>query len=286
MKRGLEFARKGPVGILTDWRLFTREEIASDAFEQEVALPNNCFHYAGTFIPFASGSFLVIDVERSATRGIYGGLELDNLAQVLAQSSVSISYALRAQASLTQNLVDSLSLGHTAYAWLDGQCAIHHSSANFDELVGRFVGVRNGKVTTLGEDLDLLQWLITQASAGEQHDLKVELRNPSDSSDVATVRVVPLRTIASRLAPRADVLLAIEVCEKPAEKITDILRTRYRLTPAEVRLVLHLHAGLTLRSAAETEGISYETARTRLGIIFGKLSVGRQSELIRMIDRL
>ena len=63
----------------------------------------------------------------------------------------------------------------------------------------------------------------------------------------------------------------------------DRLRRHFGLTPAEARLALHLATGETLRSAAGTLRISYETARTSLKKIFSKTRTSRQAELVMII---
>ena len=62
-----------------------------------------------------------------------------------------------------------------------------------------------------------------------------------------------------------------------------LLQRHFSLTPAEARLALHLVAGETLRSAEVKLGISYETARTCLKIIFNKTGTCRQAELVIVI---
>jgi DNA-binding CsgD family transcriptional regulator len=63
----------------------------------------------------------------------------------------------------------------------------------------------------------------------------------------------------------------------------DLLQRHFSLAPAEARLVLHLVAGETLRSAAVKLSISYETARTCLKHIFRKTGTCRQAELVIVI---
>jgi DNA-binding CsgD family transcriptional regulator len=63
----------------------------------------------------------------------------------------------------------------------------------------------------------------------------------------------------------------------------DRLRSHFRLTPAEARLVLHLVAGETLRSAAVKLSITYETARSSLKNIFKKTETCRQAELVLVV---
>jgi DNA-binding CsgD family transcriptional regulator len=63
------------------------------------------------------------------------------------------------------------------------------------------------------------------------------------------------------------------------------LNSVYGLTASEILLTLRLFAGETLREAAQTLGISYETARTKLKSIFYKTGTGRQAQLILLLAR-
>ena len=283
MGRGLEHARSGPVGLLTDWRLFTPVEIARDHFEQEFARWYDCMHYAGTFIPFAPESFLVVSFERSHRKGEYWGSELDLVSRNIEQVRRSVAYALKAQAQLATGLVDVLSDAGPAHAWLGADGRLQHGSPAFLALVGRFVGIRSGRVHALDNCDYRLQVLISAAANGERINDTVALHSPSQPGDIAFARALPMRTMNCGLRAYADVLLSIEV--QPARETTleTILRDRFALTPAEIRLVLRLDRGMRLRDAADAEKIAYETARTRLKTIFGKLGVIRQAELIRRL---
>jgi DNA-binding CsgD family transcriptional regulator len=58
------------------------------------------------------------------------------------------------------------------------------------------------------------------------------------------------------------------------------LQNRFDLSPAEARLVVQLITGASLRSCANTLGISYETARSYLKSAFIKTGTHRQAELV------
>lgn len=58
------------------------------------------------------------------------------------------------------------------------------------------------------------------------------------------------------------------------------------LTPTEAALAMTLSGGVSLRESAETMSMAYETARTHLRAILGKLGVQRQSELVALVSRL
>ena len=61
------------------------------------------------------------------------------------------------------------------------------------------------------------------------------------------------------------------------------LKERFELTPAGARLVLRLIVGESLRSAAQTLNIGYETARTTLKSVFHKTDTCRQAELVIVV---
>jgi DNA-binding CsgD family transcriptional regulator len=62
-------------------------------------------------------------------------------------------------------------------------------------------------------------------------------------------------------------------------------RTRYGLTPAEVRVAESLAAGLSVRAIADRHGVTYETARTQLKAVLSKTGANRQSELVSLLMR-
>ncbi len=96
------------------------------------------------------------------------------------------------------------------------------------------------------------------------------------------VLVAPAR---SRQGARHGALAVLYVCdpEACAEPSNEILRTLYKLTPAEAALVSHLTVGRTLEEAAGSLGITRGTARQRLGQIFSKTGTCRQAALVRMV---
>lgn len=69
-------------------------------------------------------------------------------------------------------------------------------------------------------------------------------------------------------------------------KLGQIFGRRFGLTPAEQRLTTRIAQGERLNDAASLEGITKETARTRLKSIFSKTGTGRQVELILLAQKL
>jgi len=75
-------------------------------------------------------------------------------------------------------------------------------------------------------------------------------------------------------------MLLIVDPEAPSRPDSGLLWTLYRLTPAEARLAQALLGGSGLRPAAAAAGMSYETARWYLKVLFQKTHTSRQAELV------
>lgn len=66
----------------------------------------------------------------------------------------------------------------------------------------------------------------------------------------------------------------------------EALRKRYGLTRAEAKVALHIHEGRTLSETADALGVSVNTAKTHLKMIFEKVGVTRQAALVRELSSL
>jgi DNA-binding CsgD family transcriptional regulator len=58
------------------------------------------------------------------------------------------------------------------------------------------------------------------------------------------------------------------------------------LTPSEARLAALVGGGYSRADAAEILGISESTAHDTIKKVYSKLDISRQSELVRLVDRL
>jgi DNA-binding CsgD family transcriptional regulator len=96
-----------------------------------------------------------------------------------------------------------------------------------------------------------------------------------------TRRGAPAFFAASRLT-----LLLLRPCSGGDTAGQAALGTRYGLTPAERRLAVQLASGLSLRQSADRLGVSYQTARSQLKLVFAKTGTSRQAALVALLARL
>lgn len=284
MRRGLQLAQGGAVTLLTDWRLFSPEEVASDPFEQEFARKYDLLHYTGCFVPLSNGH-MVLSLERGVRHGAYVNGELEAAERFFRLVSSSVRYCQQAQIDVARGLLETISGSTQALAWVGATGYLFAASPAFEALVGKVIDVRAGHVRAIDEDSDDdFRLLIARAGLGVNTPTPVNLGLVDNRKVVA--RAVPMRGPARDLAGAGDVLLSLVPETKPAIPPSATLSARFGLTPSEVRLALRIAQGESLRSAAVAEQITFETARTRLKVVLQKTSTGRQLELALLVRQI
>jgi DNA-binding CsgD family transcriptional regulator/PAS domain-containing protein len=104
-------------------------------------------------------------------------------------------------------------------------------------------------------------------------------RTPTAPRLVASAMpLLPGRTAPFGAAPATLLLLADPAADRPGAAA--MLHGLYGLNATERRLALALIEGESLRDAAERAGVTYETARWNLKVLFQKTDTRRQTELV------
>jgi DNA-binding CsgD family transcriptional regulator len=104
-----------------------------------------------------------------------------------------------------------------------------------------------------------------------------------------SVVVLPLRPAAASAASVAAQPLALLVARQPGTTAAlprDLLKSLYRLTNAEIEVVLQIAAGLSIADAADALGVARATARNQLAAATAKMGVHRQGELVAVVTGL
>jgi DNA-binding CsgD family transcriptional regulator len=98
-----------------------------------------------------------------------------------------------------------------------------------------------------------------------------------------SVTVAPLREFDRIGSRNPAVVIFISDPDRSVELPADLLRRCYGLTSAEARLTMVLLDGRSLKVAADICGVTHNTAKSELKVIFLKTHVKRQGELIRLL---
>ncbi len=94
------------------------------------------------------------------------------------------------------------------------------------------------------------------------------------------------RDLNRYIFPRRLVLVLMQDLSRPGKTGDGTMLARaFGLTPAEVRLCLALAEGLTVTQAADRLGVTRETTRHQLKMVFQKTDTHRQAELVALLLR-
>lgn len=151
------------------------------------------------------------------------------------------------------------------------------------------LGISGGYLTAqCPEEARLLQRAIRAAidpSSGERPGRGVRISRNSGKSDLLVIvsHFPPALDHLPRPVPAALVRL-IELERRP-EHLSEHSHL-FNLTPRETEVASALLEGHSIDSMAATLGMSRNTARNHLQALFQKTRTNRQSDLIRMLDRL
>lgn len=206
--------------------------------------------------------------------------------------SVGIAYRLTARdARIAEgiNVVDNLRFG---VVLLDSGLRVIHANG-FAE--GLFRGkdsvcVREARIRTMQRDdgraLESAMRTALSVHLGWSSDLPqaVSVRRPGGRQPLRVMAIpLPRQANGLFLVRHAAVVLMISDPEMETVVPDQWLRHRYGFTGTESRLARSLVRGESLRVAAESSGLTYETARWYLKNIFQKTGTTRQSQLIRTL---
>jgi DNA-binding CsgD family transcriptional regulator len=98
-----------------------------------------------------------------------------------------------------------------------------------------------------------------------------------------SVTAAPLHEFSVGLSQRPAAVLFVSDPDQRVELPSNMLQRCYGLTRAEARLAMLLLEGHSLKKAADSCGVTNNTAKSQLKSIFLKTQVRRQSELIRLL---
>jgi DNA-binding CsgD family transcriptional regulator len=133
---------------------------------------------------------------------------------------------------------------------------------------------------TLSETVKLRSAIQATAAGGGKAFVTLERR---PGQDPLHLTLSPLGNPESAVSGVTDVLIVIEAANRTddGQRVASVART-YGLTRREIDLVTLLTKGATLKDAARTLGLSYNTARGYVRQVFGKTALHRQTDLLRL----
>lgn len=105
-----------------------------------------------------------------------------------------------------------------------------------------------------------------------------------ESGQAMVAHVVPVHLSARDIFVRAAAALVLAPVTPQNAPPVELIQSLFDLTPTEARIARSLAAGQSLDEIAKRGAVSINTVRTHLRSVFGKVGIGRQPELVSLLN--
>jgi DNA-binding CsgD family transcriptional regulator len=268
-------------GFITDWDLYSAEEIAASPMYSEFLVPRGYIAAAGTAIQGATGDTLIFSVEGfpAEHQARQAFPFMDSIRPHLARAAMLSSqlHLERARAAVT-----ALELVGAPAAFVGDQGTLLAANPRFQTLLGKDILDYRKSLRFPDSKVDGLYRAALHKVRADRTGRSI----PMSSSETRTrgiLHVVPICGSARDIFTSGGAILVVAGHSTTAGLSQELLQGLFDLTPAEARLARALMQGLTPAGAARKFALSEGTIRSQLKALFAKTGQSRQSELVRML---
>jgi DNA-binding CsgD family transcriptional regulator len=288
METGLRLVARGWRGVLTERDAFTEDELKRDPFSQEFARPHGFFPYAGAAMRPAPGVVVPLVIERAVGEGSFERHEVVNLNRLFAHLGNACEFAARYAVKEASSLIETLATNGQPLALVGPEGRLQHANEAFEAFFGDVLFLTGGRLRArLPADTRKLSQAMAAATKSNgvagAHAVLIAREPPRQG---VLVRMLPLARNARDLFRLGRAIVSLADLDSHCRPSERELRHLFKLTAAEARLASALGQGQQLDDIAGTEGVTVETARSRLKSIFAKMGVHRQAELALLVAKL
>ncbi len=284
-----------PLGKVTTLAELVGEEgFSHSEFMTSFMTGSGWMHVMGADIVEASGARVRMRATRVLGRDNFGTSERETLQRLLPHLTQAMSLFLRLNSLETERELFASALGRLAVGAIivDKECRILQATPQAEAILAEKDVLKSdrGRLRLLDEAGPSGAFTAAVAEIAEADPASFAGSRAfsihRSSGEALGLVVRPAPHSAKLHAPLRGAALVIiadagsSVAPQPA-----ILVRLFGLTPAESELAALMGQGLDLDDASATLGITKNTAKAHLRMVFSKTGVSRQSELVRLLLR-
>lgn len=275
------------VGVIDDSDCINSDGIARHPYYQEFLAPHGLRWFAG--IKVACGDeFWCLSIQRRIEQGPFPAEDKARLAALSRSLSTSAALARALAASTVSGALNAFEMSNTAVALINRHGDVYKLNRTAETLLRgeirissrRVVSVDPGATSALARALYQLMWRTTAAALSAPVMLPRANRAP--------LLAYPAKLSALAANALAD-CQAIVIFIDPEERRTAserLLQSGFSLTPTQAKLAARLATGASLADVSNELRISKQTGRQHLKRVFEKMGIGRQSELVALLNSI
>ena len=279
--------------ILTDEDWMPKEALLRSEFHNDFLRPRDIHSHLMIRLALVGEECCVLNVHRPQARGQFDRRDLELAAHYHQHliRAFELSRKLSAGGELSGYLGSLFDYSEHGLFLLDRRSRVLKLNAAAEKIAKakdglRVTGARLAANTA--ETTRRLEGLVAAAASadpGRRTGGSMALRT-ADRARPLSVTVVPLRSEGLevfRSEPAA--LVCVTDLEAGIRVPEQRIRELFGLTRAEARMAMALFEGARASEAADTLGVSVNTAKVHIGRIFEKTGVNRQAELVALMMR-
>lgn len=282
--RALSLYQSKPV--YTEADLFSTEELDTLPFNTKLVNPCGYRWFTGCLLGSDSNTLTAFSLERKVNKEPFTSDTLETLRICLPHMNRIADISLQLVDTHGVGMLDAFEKMNRAAILINGSGRVQHLNARAKRYVGADIQILHQQLIANHHDAnDALQQLIA--------DLLQPVHIGTRAKAVATLPRrdgrhifaygIPVVRSAQDIFRHCRVLIVLVT---PDEQITPpelILRSGFKLTPAETRLALALARGCKLDDYAELHKVRIGTVRIQLKSVMAKTSTHRQAELVSLL---
>jgi DNA-binding CsgD family transcriptional regulator len=271
-------------GFVTDFDVFTVEEIERDPLFRDFMIPRGGGSGVATAVFAPSGDTFVLHAECPYAAGPIAGdivAQLDALRPHFARAAL---LSARLELKRVEAAARALEIVGLPAAVLGRNGRAMAGNSLFDGLVPGLFQDRHARLALVdaGADLLLSQAIAELASAGDRtvRSIPVVAR---DEQPPTIVHVLPVRGAANDIFSNASALVVVTPVVPREVPTAKVIQGLFDLTPAEARIARAIGNGDSAADIATATGRAAQTVRGQLKAILAKTGLHRQSELVGLL---
>ncbi|MBV8795463.1 MAG: LuxR family transcriptional regulator [Hyphomicrobiales bacterium] len=268
-------------GCVTDYDLFSREELEREPSYVEFLRPHGFGWVTGTAILMPSGDYAVYTFERLLKKGPVGTDEVSALNQTRPHLARAALLATRLQLEQAGAVADAMAAVGLPAAVLAGGGRLLATNGLLERMQKQ-IAFRAHNQLVFVEPAAQSLFVLALEDLGRTNVKSIPLRAVDDDPP-CVAHLLPVKGAAHDIFSRAEAVLVVTPLISSKTVSTDLLSGLFDLTPAEARLAGGLVEGRTLSEIAGERAVSMETLKSQLRRVFAKTGTRRQSELVGLL---
>jgi DNA-binding CsgD family transcriptional regulator len=278
---------KQHAGFLTELDIFDSAAAWSGtSMLKEFLVPQGLGWGIATAIHVPSGDTLILHAERAFTDGPIPRsivAALDGLRPHLARAALM---SARLGFERARGMAEALSAIGLAGAVVDGKGRALACNELFTGMIPKIFLDLPSRLAIADQPSDLLlQHALEALGTRHGHAVPSSIAIPAREDRPATiVHVVPISGAAHDVFVSAQAILIVTPVEINKVPTANVIQGLFDLTAAEARVAGRVGEGKTIAEIAAESGRSVETIRTQLRMVFEKIGVHRQTELVALLQ--